>query len=97
MAARVCSPREQIMSSRYGKRAAAHQVAVNAILAPAPLGGINPNESDPLVLWAEIARLRAATWGPHGYSSWQEAATAERIRRVEAERALAEMKKGESA
>lgn len=40
-------------------------------------------------LWAEIHRLRAAVKGPEGYSSWQEAATAERIRRVKAERALA--------
>jgi len=36
-------------------------------------------------LWAEIYRLRAAVKGPEGYDSWQDAATAERIRRVKAE------------
>ena len=38
-------------------------------------------------LWAEIYRLRAAVKGPEGYDSWQDAATAERIRRVKAEAA----------
>ncbi len=52
--------------------------------------GLDPNESDPLVLWAEIARLQAAVKGPEGYASWQDAATAERARRNKAERALAE-------
>lgn len=50
--------------------------------------GLDPNESDPYVLWAEIARLQAAVRGPDDYASWQDAATAERIRRVKAERAL---------
>lgn len=38
-------------------------------------------------MWAEIYRLRAAVKGPEGYDSWQDAATAERIRRVKAEAA----------
>lgn len=50
---------------------------------------LDPNESDPILLWAEIARLKAAIQGPEGYASWQEAATDERIRRVKAERELA--------
>lgn len=50
---------------------------------------LDPNESNPALLWAEIARLRAAVQGPEGYATWQEAATAERVRRVRAERALA--------
>ena len=46
---------------------------------------LDPNESNPAVLWAEIVRLQAAVAGPDGYASWQEAATAERVRRVKAE------------
>jgi len=49
---------------------------------------LDPNESNPAVLWAEIARLRAAVQGPDGYATWQEAATAERLRRVRAEQNL---------
>lgn len=37
------------------------------------------------------AMLRAAVQGPAGYSTWQEAATAERVRRVEAEKARANL------
>lgn len=47
------------------------------------------NESDPVVLWAEIWRLRAAIEGPDGFPTWQDAAVAERVRRVAAEKALA--------
>jgi hypothetical protein len=50
---------------------------------------LDPNEEDAGVLWAEIHRLRAAVQGPEGYDSWQDAATAERVRRVRAEAALA--------
>ena len=56
-----------------------------ADLRAAPL---DPNEADPSVLWAEIIRLQSAVQGPAGYATWQDAATAERIRRVKAERAL---------
>lgn len=49
------------------------------------MSDIDPNESDPGVLWAEIIRLRAAVQGPDGYATWQDAATAERVRRVNAE------------
>lgn len=49
---------------------------------------LDPNESNPAVLWAEIARLQAAVAGPDGYATWQEAATAERVRRVRAAAAL---------
>jgi hypothetical protein len=48
---------------------------------------LEPNESDAVTLWAEIHRLRAAVKGPEGYDSWQDAATAERVRRVRAEAA----------
>lgn len=47
---------------------------------------LDPNESDPIALWAEICRLREAIQGPDGYETWQQAATAERARRVKAER-----------
>jgi hypothetical protein len=46
---------------------------------------LDPNEEDAALLWAEIFRLRAAVQGPDGYATWQEAATAERVRRVRAE------------
>lgn len=49
---------------------------------------LDPNESDAIVLWTEIARLRSAIRGPDGYASWQDAAVAERVRRVRAEAAL---------
>lgn len=70
--------------------------ALIAALAAAPAepqpvaqGELDPNEQDAGILWAEIQRLRAAIQGPDGYATWQEAATAERVRRVNAERALA--------
>lgn len=51
---------------------------------------LDPNEEDAGVLWAEIHRLQAAVAGPDGYPSWQAAATAERVRRVAAEKAAKE-------
>lgn len=53
---------------------------------------LDPNEKDPYLLWAAIAQLRAAVKGPDGYSSWQEAATAERARRVRAEANVANLR-----
>ena len=50
---------------------------------------LQPDEDDAVALWAEIHRLRAAVQGPDGYATWQEAATAERVRRVQAEKAPA--------
>jgi hypothetical protein len=50
-----------------------------------PSSDLNPDEGDPVTLWAEIWRLREAVKGPDGYATWQDAATAERIRRVRAE------------
>lgn len=55
----------------------------------AKLGPLLDSEEDPARLWAEIHLLRAAMQGPDGYSTWHEAAVAERVRRVRAERALA--------
>ena len=48
----------------------------------AGLGPLVDSEEDPARLWAEIHRLRAAVAGPDGYASWQDAATAERVRRM---------------
>lgn len=53
---------------------------------------LDADESDPVTLWAEIHRLRAAVQGPDGFETWQEAATAERVLRVAAEKELAELK-----
>lgn len=43
---------------------------------------LDDDEADPVRLWAEIHRLRAAVQGPDGFATWQEAATAERVRRA---------------
>jgi hypothetical protein len=51
---------------------------------------LDANETDPATLWAEIWRLRHDAEGPDGYDTWKDAAVAERVRRVKAERALAE-------
>lgn len=58
-----------------------------------PSSDLNPDEGDPVTLWAEIWRLREAVKGPDGYATWQDAATAERIRRVRAESKQAEVTK----
>lgn len=61
---------------------------------PTHVPGLAPNldvdEDDPIRLWAEIWRLREAVKGPDGYATWQDAATAERSRRVKAENERAE-------
>ena len=62
-----------------------------ALGSNAGLGPLVDSEEDPARLWAEIHRLRAAVQGPQGYETWQDAATAERVRRVRAEAALREL------
>lgn len=52
-----------------------------------PYKHVEPTCEDAALLWAEIHHLRAAVQGPEGFATWQEAATAERVRRVKAERA----------
>ncbi|MDO9252554.1 MAG: hypothetical protein Q7U48_13525 [Hydrogenophaga sp.] len=54
----------------------------------APTDQLLDSEEDPARLWAEIHTLRAAVAGPQGYATWQDAAVAERVRRVKAEREL---------
>src|ERR1700757_1322112 len=49
---------------------------------------LNPNESDPLVLWAEIHRLRYEQEAPLGFSSWKDAAEKERVLRLRTEQQL---------
>ena len=49
-----------------------------------PLDPLVDSEEAPARLWAEIHRLRAAVAGPKGYATWQDAAVAERVRRVKA-------------
>lgn len=53
---------------------------------PVPYKHVEPDCEDPALLWAEIHHLRAAVQGPPGFATWQEAATAERVRRVAVER-----------
>lgn len=50
------------------------------------LGPLHADEIDPVRLWAEIHRLRAALQGPIGFATWQDAATAERQNRVQFQR-----------
>ena len=50
------------------------------------LGPLLDSEEDPSRLWAEIHRLRAAVQGPLGFATWQEAATDERMNRVQFQR-----------
>lgn len=70
-----------------------HSWVVDAIVSAAaadhPRARFAEGEWTEVDLWAEIHRLRAAVKGPDGYASWQDAATAERLRRVKAEKALA--------
>lgn len=47
---------------------------------------VDDNEENPVSLWAEIHRLRAAIKGPEGYATWQDAAIAERALRMKAEK-----------
>jgi hypothetical protein len=49
---------------------------------------LDPNETNPYLLWAEIARLQVAVQGPAGFDTWMEAAVHERRARIEAERRL---------
>jgi len=58
---------------------------------------LDDDEADPVRLWAEIHRLRAAVQGPGGFATWQDAAVAERVRRVLAERAIADLQMPEKA
>ena len=60
---------------------------------PSGFGLLLDSEEDPARLWAEIHRLRAAVAGPQGYATWQDAATAERVRRVKASVAMEEAAK----
>ena len=51
------------------------------------LGPLVDSEEDPARLWAEIHRLRAElAGGPLGYATWKDAATAERLSRVQFQR-----------
>lgn len=51
---------------------------------------LNENENNPYALWAEIIRLRTQLQGPDG-ATWQDAATAERVRRVRAEQLIKDL------
>ena len=46
---------------------------------------LDEDENDPIILWAEIHRLRAEAQGPDGHLTWKDAAFAERLKRIKAE------------
>lgn len=54
---------------------------------------LDPNEDNPVALWARIYHLESLLKGPDGFETWQDAAVSERIRRVKAEKELEELKK----
>lgn len=58
--------------------------------AGVPLGS-DGNEDDPILLHAEIHRLRSELQGPDSFATWKDAVIAERLRRVKAEEQLREM------
>ena len=77
--------REQMsMMAQYGKPPAQPADIGNTISSKTP----EPNEENPYVLWREIHRLRTEVQGPSGFATWQDAAVAERVRRVKAEQEL---------
>lgn len=77
--------REQMsMMAQYGKPPAQLADIGNTISSKTP----EPNEENPYVLWREIHRLRTEVQGPSGFATWQDAAVAERVRRVKAEQEL---------
>lgn len=49
---------------------------------------LDPNESDPYILWAEIHRLNSLLKGPDGFDTWMDAAVHERRAKIAAERKL---------
>jgi len=51
------------------------------------------NKAKPEELIAEIFRLREALKGPEGFATWREAAVAEKLSRVAAERMLTSVEK----
>ena len=60
--------------------------------------GVTPDgpDADNLVaLHAEIFRLRAELQGPEGFETWKDAAVAERVLRIEAERKLSQRKEAQ--
>lgn len=46
---------------------------------------ISDTENNPVLLWAEIHRLRHELKGPDNFETWRDAAISERLRRVQAE------------
>lgn len=63
----------------------AEALALHRAEVALPYEHAEPNCEDVALLWAEIHHLRATVQGPPGFKTWQEAATAERVRRVAAE------------
>ena len=54
------------------------------------------DDSSATEMWAEIHRLRTLLKGPAGFDTWQDAATDERIKRVDAEKQLAALRAREA-
>lgn len=92
----VCNPLQPGETQQYLKKlggvCARHIVNLDGAAAERQQkvsGALGEEENDPSLLWAEIHRLRAALAGPSGFSTWQDAATAERLMRVQTEQSLA--------
>lgn len=53
---------------------------------------LDPNEDNAVRLWAEIWKLRSEARGPGDYETWRDAAVDEKMKRIKAEKELAELK-----
>lgn len=67
---------------RAKKDAIVADIRAEAAALSTPPEGMDVDE------WAELYRLREDAKGPDGFGTWKDAAVAERVRRVEAERKL---------
>jgi hypothetical protein len=47
---------------------------------------LSEDEENPVLLWKEIWLLREEIKGPTGYATWQDAAIAEKLKRIELEK-----------
>lgn len=75
-------------SARYDRTSFKNDVPSEWRKKPMELSIDERDETDPVILWAEIHKLREEIKGPDGYQTWKDAAVDERIKRVKAEKEL---------